>query len=197
MKTYLKILTVFLVMMSCQSTKKEDGNSLSSTAKNEKTYKKENVELSKDIQDRTTLTKAQFTNFFPTEIDGYKLINVSVLMSSALASALYVKNNDYGHSMTYSIEDSARKGAAAIENFNDAYSVKPQGPKGTAYIYTERGGYKTIAFLQPQIKRNDIRFIYNNRYRITLEGIADVDTLWGYLKTEDLKKLDTLSLSFN
>lgn len=167
MKIYLKILAVFMLIVSCQDKS-----------------------ISEDSEPKTLLTEGQFNDFFPKEIGDYKLTNVSVLMSSAIASALYVEGNDYDHTMTYSLEDGYRKGSAIIRNFEDSYNLKLQGPAGTEYIYKERDGYKTIAFLQPNINRNDIRFIYNNRFRLTLDGIEDVSTLWSYFKKEDLQKLN-------
>lgn len=189
MKLYLKILLVFMSLMSCQANKKED-NSLGSVSKKEESFQKKSPEAASDVQAKTILTKAQFNDFFPKEIGAYKLINVSVLMSSALASGSYIKNNDYNTSMTYSLEDGHRKGSAVLRNFEDAYNIKNQGPQGTKYLYIERDGYKTIAFLQPIIIRNDVGFVYNNRFRITMEGIEDVDVLWSYIKKEDLQKLD-------
>lgn len=189
MKTFYKIVVFALLLMSCQSNKKEDSSKKVAVEKETTTQEKSNT-TSNDLKSKTILTKEQFNDFFPKEIDGYKLLNVSVLMSSAIASAMYVKDNDYEHSMTYSLEDCNRKGSANIRNFGDSFNLRPQGPAGTEYVYKERDGYKTIAFLQPQIKRNDIRFIYNNRFRLTLEGTAYVETLWSYFKKEDLQKLD-------
>jgi hypothetical protein len=175
--------------MSCQTDKKQDSNLKANAEKQVTTNEKSNTP-SKDLNSNKILTEAQFKDFFPEEIGGYKLVNVSVLTSSGLASAMYIKGNDYNHSLNYSLEDGNRKGSAIIRNFEDSYNLKTQGPAGTEYVYKERDNYKTIAFLQPQIKRNDIRFIYNNRFRLTLEGTEDIETLWNYFKKEDLQKLN-------
>jgi hypothetical protein len=89
----------------------------------------------------------------------------------------------------FSIEDGAGS-KAIVKNFFNTYSQHLIGSSGNEYVYKERDGYKTIAFLQPKINRNQISFIYNNRYRITLEGSDDVDALWKYIDFENLKKLD-------
>lgn len=189
MKNFLKMLILIMVFMSCQDTKKTD-NTLSSKLEKEETSQKTSTDTYKDLQSKPTLTKAQFEEFFPKEIGAYKLVNVSVLMSSAVASAMYVEGDDYEHTMTYNLEDCNRKGSANIRNFEDSYKIQPQGPAGTEYVYKERDGHKTIAFLQPKIKRNDVRFVYNNRFRITMEGTETVETLWPYIKKEDLQKLN-------
>lgn len=187
MKIYLKIL-VFVFVVSCQKDKKNHV-SLDYTIAEKKTSEHRDSDSSRDLQLKRTLTEAQFNDFFPKQIDGYDLINVSVSKPSALGSALYVKNNDYAHSMTYSLEDGNKKNSAVLRNFEDTFAKEGKGPVGTEYIYKVREGYKTIAFLQPNIKRNDIRFVYDNRFRISLEGTADVQTLWSYIQTEDLQKL--------
>ncbi len=191
MKTVYKLLVFALLLMSCQSDKKQDVNlrtlaeeAVAAKAKTNKTLK---VEKSHVI-----LTEAQFKDFFPKEIGDYKLENVSVLMSSAVASAMYLKNKDYAHSMTYNLEDCNRKGAANVENFKDAYKQQGQGAPGTEYIYKERDGHKTIAFLQPKINHVSIRFIYNNRFRLSLGGFESDQELWSYFQKEDLQKLDNL-----
>ncbi|MFD2916595.1 hypothetical protein [Psychroserpens luteus] len=190
MKIYLKMLIVLVVLMSCQDTKKE-GNGLISKVEKEEISQKRKMDASKDKQNKQILTKAQFEDFFPKDIVAYKLFNVSVLMSSAFASAMYVKGNDYDHTLTYSLEDCNRKGAANVKNFEASYKIKGQGAPGTEYIYKERDGHKTIAFLQPKINRNDLRFVYNNRFRIVIKGAETIETLWSYIKKEDLQKLDT------
>ena len=112
-------------------------------------------------------------------------------MSSAVASAMYLKDNDYNHTITYNLEDCNRKGAANVKNFEDAYKIQVQGAPGTEYVYKERDGYKTIAFLQPKINHVRISFIHNNRFRLILGGFESDDTLWKYIHKDDLQKLDT------
>lgn len=190
MKSATIIFLGFVLMfISCKNETQKENNS-SNESHNVELLNQKAKDTKIDNQKQTTLTKEQFNDFFPKQIGAYKLVNVSVLMSSTLASATYIKDMDYDHSMTYSLEDGNRKSSAIIRNFEDSYNLKGRGPVGTEYVYTERDSYKTIAFLQPQIKRNDIRFIYNNRFRITLEGIDDANTLWSYFQKEDLQKLN-------
>lgn len=189
MKIYLKIGMIFLLAMSCQNSKNNDTN-LSADAVKESASKKKDLETSAAPKSKTILTKAQFTDFFPEKIGDYKLKGVSVLMSNTMASALYLKDNNYSHSMTYSLEDGNRKSSAVIQNFKNSYEVKLQGPKNTEYIYKERDGQQTIAFLQPTIKRNEISFVYNNRFRLTLEGGDSVEAMWSNFDVKNLNRLD-------
>lgn len=189
MKIVYKLMVFAFLLMSCQSDKKQDSNSKSVNEKQAGTKEKNNT-TSKDSKSNIILTEAQFKDFFPKEIGDYKLENVSVLMSSAVASAMYLKNKDYAHSMTYNLEDCNRKGAANVKNFIAAYKTQGQGAPGTEYIYKERDGHKTIAFLQPKINHVSIRFIYNNRFRLSLGGFESDDVLWKYIQNADLQKLD-------
>lgn len=94
-----KIVVLALLLMSCQSDKKQDGN-LKATSEKEITTNQKRNDTSKDLKSNIILTETQLKDFFPKQIGDYKLINVSVLMSSAVASAMYVKGEDYGHAIT-------------------------------------------------------------------------------------------------
>jgi hypothetical protein len=189
MKIVYKIMVFALLLTSCQSDNKQVSSLKATGDKQAKSEENSNTN-SKDLKSNTILTEAQFKDFFPMQIGDYKRINVSVEKFSGSASATYIKNNDYNLNMTFYVQDGDIKGSGIIRNFKDSYKVQPQGPHGTEYIYTERDGYKTIAFLQPKINRNDVRFIYNNRFGIVMEGAETVETLWSYIKKEDLQKLD-------
>lgn len=141
------------------------------------------------------LTKNEVENFFPKQMGDYKLFNVdvSLLKSKGTASGTYIKGNDYDHNLTYTLEDGNRKGSAILKNFEDGYKSTAKGPAGTEYLRKERNGYKTIAFLQHNIHRYSISFIYNQRFRLSLEGVEKPDVLWTYFKKEDLQKLNALN----
>ncbi|WP_152487237.1 hypothetical protein [Winogradskyella psychrotolerans] len=183
MKIYLKILTVFLLMFSCQSNKKE-GNNLESALEKEHTSQNNDIDV--------IITQQQFSDFFPKELGDYKLIEVSeeTVLSRTITSAFYLKGEDMKNNMEYSIEDGYKKGASVIKEFETSYRYKNKGEGDTEYIYEERNGYQTIAFLQPEVNLNEIWFVYNQRFSIVLEGTEDSDKLWSYIKEKDLKKLD-------
>lgn len=191
-KNYLKTLAVLVLMVSCQSNKKEAVSS-NSTIEKENTSQEKDMVSSKDLQSKTIISDHQFGDFFPKEIGAYKLIEVteSTVLSSTITSAFYVKGDNMKNNMEYSVEDGQKKGSSVLKDFDISYTYQNKGEGETEYIYKERDGYKTIAFLQPEENRNEIRFIYNQRFSIVLNGTDDADTLWTYIKEEDLKKLDT------
>ena len=171
-------------MVSCQSNKKEAVSSSSA--------QKKSMDSSKDLQSKTTLSEQQFGDFFPKEIGDYKLIEVSesTVLSRTITSAFYLKGDNMKNNMEYRVEDGHKKGSSVLKDFEISYKYQNKGEGETEYIYKERNGYKTIAFLQPEENRNEIQFIYNQRFSIILEGADHPDKLWTYIKEEDLKKLD-------
>ena len=93
----------------------------------------------------------------------------------------------FDSSYNYSVNDCI-KDDSIIKNFEMSYNAEQIGPEGTEYIIKERDGYKTIAFLQPNIKRYNIQFVFNNCFNIVLEGPEHPDVLWSYI---DFEKLNT------
>lgn len=197
MKSYLYILSLLLLITSCkESTKEIKSTTISSASENEQ----EEILIS-PLQDResekaayqalkkiTPLTNDELFEVLPKDINGNKPIgDYALQVSKQLASGMYGPIGKMSY--TFFIQDGVGS-SAVVRNFFDSYKIKSQGPPKTEYIYSERDGYKSIAFLQPEIKRNYIRFIYNNRFQITLEGPDDVDALWSYIDFDNLKKLD-------
>lgn len=142
----------------------------------------------KALKKKAPLTNDQLFEVLPKHINGNKPVGNYVLqVSSPLASGVYGSLGKMSYN--FFLQDGVGS-SAVVRNFFDSYKIKNQGPPKTEYIYLERDGYKTIAFLQPEIKRNEIRFVYNNRFRITLEGPDSADVLWSFIDFENLKKLD-------
>ena len=192
------LLIIFSI--SCQNSKKEEKKESESTPissaiekANEKTLDNPNQDsetqkvLYQDLKKKTPLTNDQLFAILPEDIHGNKPTNnYSLQVSSKLASGIYGSVEKH---YDFFIQDGTGS-SAIVRNFFDSYKIKSQGPPETEYVYTDRDGYKTIAFLQPNIKRNYVRFIYNNRFEITLEGPDSADVLWSYIDFENLKKLD-------
>ena len=155
-------------------------------------HETESVLTTNNKATHTALTKEQIENFFPEQLGDYKRFNVdfSLLKSNETASATYVKNNDFNHTLVYTLEDGMRKKSAILKNFEASYASELKGPEGTEYIKKVRDGYKTIAFLQPKINRNSLSFVYKNRFILSLGGVENPDALWQYVHKEDLEKLD-------
>jgi hypothetical protein len=201
MKNYISFCCILALLFSCKdSTSEEKKASENATISFAIENAAEEVS-SKAIQDgesdqldykalkkKTPLTNNQLFEVLPKDINGNKPIgDYALQVSSQLTSGMYGPIGKLGYN--FFIQDGVGS-KAIVRNFFDSYKIKPQGPPQTEYVYLERDGYKTMAFLQPDIKRNDIRFIYNNRFEITLEGPDSADVLWSYIDFENLKKLD-------
>lgn len=180
------LIIILSVVFSCKNGIKTSDN----TATKESISKPINAitpNSKKQQEPLELLTKVQFNDFFPDYLGSNKRYNIFVLSAESMATAIY---GDFKNSINYSLTDGAKK-SAVVKNFDTSYASRLIGPEGTEYIKKERDGFKTIAFLQPKINRYNIEFIYNNRFKLVIEGYEHPDVLWSYVKKEDLEKLDS------
>jgi len=193
-KYFVRTLFAVLILSGCKesqkNSEKSDFSEITDVAK-----QKMKQEDSTPQSTKSVLPKEEVSNFFPKQIGDYKLIYIddNLLKTNGIASGMYIKGNDYDHSLTYTLEDGNRKGSAILKNFEDGYKSTAKGPAGTEYLRKERNGYKTIAYLQHNIHRYSISFIYNQRFMLSLVGVEKPDVLWTYFKKEDLQKLNALN----
>lgn len=191
------LLILSIIVCSCNmNSKTETKNSIiSATTKNVKEKGVNNINhdretqkaLYKALKKKTPLTNNQLFAILPKEINGnMPFDNHALQVNSQLASGVY---GQIGKHYNFYIQDGVGT-SVVVKNFYNGYKIKSQGPPETEYIYLERDGYNTISFLQPKINRNNIGFVYNNRFKISLEGPDDVAILWSYIDFENLKKLD-------
>lgn len=184
--TTLLMSCLVLLLISCKNTKENEEKSINKIQKIELPKQKSN-DSKKEQPKITLLSKTQFEAFFPEYLGSNKRFNIFVYPGEPMATASY---GSFQNSYNFSVFD-AIKDNSIIKNFEMSYNAKQNAPEGTEYVLKERDGYKTIAFLQPNIKRYNIQFVFNNRFNIVLEGPEHSDILWSYIKKEDLQKLDT------
>lgn len=200
MKNYISLCCFLLLLISCKENsnaeKNESNNAtISSVIENAKKDSLTNPlqdgesqnAAYKALKKKTPLTNDQLLAALPEHINGNKKTS-----EYAYPKSQQLVTGSYGpvdSQYNFSIEDGVGS-KAIVRNFFDSFKLKNQGPPETEYVFLERDDYKTIAFLQPKIKRNQISFIYNNRFRISLEGPDSDVALWSYIDFENLKKLD-------
>lgn len=188
MKTYLKIIILFLVLVSCQNDNKKE-NSFKSELEKAKTSNKKDKDVSKDLKPTKILTNEVLNKFFPEKIGSYNRIVFGESLGNG--SATYINGTDYGDTMLYYITDGHKKGSAVIRNFEGSYQSNKEWPEGTELISMERDGFKTVALLRHNYNNYKISTIYNNRFALAVEGHEKPDALWSYLKQANLKILDS------
>ncbi|WP_047414246.1 hypothetical protein [Cellulophaga sp. Hel_I_12] len=200
MKNYIFLYSILAVLVSCKDPVKVGDTSTEKTAITSALKKDKETTIANPYQDgesqkalfkalkkKTPLTNEQLLAALPQHIHGNQPIGEYALQAQFQeASGMY---GSAQRSYTFWIEDGSGS-KAIVRNFYDALKFKNQGPEGTEYVFAEHDGYQTIAFLQPNIKQNQISFIYNNRFKISLLGSAAADTLWSYIDFENLKKLN-------
>ena len=180
-------MLISFFLFSCSESKKE--NSFKSEVEKAKTSNKKDKEVSKDLKLTKELTTADLELFFPEKIGPYNRIAFGESLGNG--SATYIKGKDSGNIMHYYVTDGDRKGSSAIRLFEDSYQSNKKWPEGTELISTERDGFKTVALLRHNYNNFKISMIYNNRFKLTVEGHEKPDLLWSYLKQANLKILDT------
>ena len=191
MKTNVFYLLIILIVGACQEsskTEKKDAEEppVTSAVEMDKTNES-SKEAQKALKKITPLSSEELLPYLPKMVNGHKMAN-----QYAYPGGGQMATGGYGpadNQYNFSIEDGAGT-KAIVKNFAVSYKLRHNGPLDTEYIFLERDGYETIAFLQPKISRNQISFIYNNRFRISLEGPDKADDLWSYIDFENLKKLD-------
>ena len=196
MKTHIYVLSLLLLIISCKENSNIEKQTLeNSTIENKEgevvtnSYQdsKDQKALYKDLKKKTPLSAEQIIPVLPEHINGNKKISEHRFeASNQMANGTY---GSFNSPYNFWIEDGSGS-KAIVRNFFDSLKFKNQGPEETEYVFKDRDGYKTIAFLQPKIKRNQISFIYNNRFKISLLGPDNADILWSYIDFENLKKLD-------
>ena len=196
MKTHIYVLSLLLLIISCKENSNIEKQTLeNSTIENKEgevvtnSYQdsKDQKALYKDLKKKIPLSAEQIIPVLPEHINGNKKISEHRFeASNQMANGTY---GAYDSPYNFWIEDGSGS-RAIVRSFFDSLKFKNQGPEDTEYVYKDRDGYKTIAFLQPKIKRNQISFIYNNRFKISLLGPDNADKLWSYIDFENLKKLD-------
>lgn len=200
MKNRLYLLTFLLLIISCKENSSKKIKTTENTSISSAQEKAEEEVLANPFKDaesqkalykalkkKTPLTDEQILAVLPEHINGTKIIG-----EYARQAKLQEASGMYGSAQSpytfWIIDGTGSK--VVVRNFYDSLKFKNQGPEGTEYVFQERDGYKTIAFLQPKIKQNQISFIYNNRFKIALIGPDNADALWSYIDFENLKKLD-------
>jgi|TARA_R110000868_G_scaffold18697_1_gene81714 hypothetical protein len=191
MKTKVFYLLIILFLGACQEspkTEKKEAEEPPVTSAVEMAKTNESIkEAQKALKKIPPLSSEELLPYLPKTVNGHKMANQYAYPGGGqMATGSYgPADNQYN----FSIEDGSGT-KAIVKNFAVSYKMRYKGPQDTEYIFLERDGYETIAFLQPKISRNQISFIYNNRFRISLEGPDKADDLWSYIDFENLKKID-------
>ncbi len=205
MKNILKLtlVVVVLVLVSCKdSTTEEKKTTLKTTissaiekakekaSENQHDTQESDKALYKALKKKTPLTDDQLLATLPEHINGNKILGeYARQVGFQEAGGTYGSFDSAENTYTFWIKDGAGS-KPIVKVFFYSYEIKSQGAPKTESVYTEHDGYKTFAFLQPEIKMNSIEFVYNNRFVISLIGRDSADALWSYIDFENLKKLD-------
>lgn len=183
------MLSIFIVLMSCQEHKSDKGKIDFKTTL-EKKSKEKSHEVSKKAEPKKVLTLAALESFFPEKIGAYNRIGVGETNAGS-GTATYIYEKDYGSVMYYFLNDGELKSSSRRRLFEEDYQSNHKWADGSERIRKERDGFRTVALLREQYNNYKISTLYNGRFILTVEGKEKPDVLWSYLKQADLKILDS------
>lgn len=191
MKNLLKLITVLLVAVSCNSdvkkAKEGDLKEKDQIEKNETPVQTEIKKLEKELLNKTLLTDKELLQAFPKNLIGYPLDKVNAIPGM---TQVYGK---FGNGKIWlSIADAAEGKNSLATGFISFYYYVPPANEKSKNIKIERNGIKTIS--RNMHNETEIDLLFDNRYKITLgaKGMSP-EELWqafDLTSLEEYKKLN-------
>lgn len=206
MKNLIKLTLVVLLLVSCKETPKSvesSGSSGSSKSKiieglmDEVTGANVNIDekyalLMEELRNKTLLTNEQLLEAYPKKIGSLRLDS----NEGRITSDKTVVGTFGNETIRMEILDGAGEnviGAILPLKMYHLSKITSENNNSIRYSKKERNGILTFCTDRnedtPSDYQSEIRFLYDNRFYITLEGKEmDVDALWNAIKIDDLKR---------
>lgn len=199
MKNLFKLTLVVLLLVSCKDTNKSkamEGVMNEIMGNNDDINEKYDL-LMKDLDTKTPLTNDQLMEAFPKKLSNLNL--------DASPDTKKVEPRVTGDKTVVGSfgDDTIRMGILDAAGQNKMGAIIPlkmlhlnkltsESNNTIRYSKKERDGILTFGTDRdddtPADYQSEIRFLYNNRFYVTLEGKKmDVDALWNAIKLDDLK----------
>lgn len=205
MKNLLKLTLVIMLLISCKDSPKSSDSSESKvieglidevTGANVDIDKKYAL-LMEDLKTKTLLTDAQLLEVFPKKLGSLNLDS----NEARITSSETVKGSFGGDAVQMEILDAAGKnGMGAIIPLKMLHLNKITSESNNTIRYSkkERNGILTFGTDYDEVVGTDyqaeIRFLYDNRFYVTLQGKKmNVDKLWDAIQLDDLKRFKELN----
>jgi len=204
MKNVLKLMLVVLLLVSCKETPE---SSDSATSKNldglmrEVTGKNANKDaeyarLMEELLEKTPLTNAQFLEAFPKKLGNFSLDEAPYNGTENVDANTQVMVGKFGNgTIKMEIIDAAGNFATQAILFLKNYDLMHlESDDNTKYSKKERNGLLTSGVYVTSVDEAELKFLYNNRFYVKLEGKGmNVDELWDAIKLDDLKRFKELN----
>jgi len=199
MKKILNLTLIIVLLVACKETPKSDSNESKIiegildevTGKNEDINEKYDL-LLKELSTKTLLSNEQLLKAFPK-----KLGNLSLdTQEPRITSDESVVGSFGGDMVRMEILDAAGKnvmGAIIPLKMLHLNKITSEYNNTIRYSKKERNRVLTFGTDRDEDTKSDyqaeLRFLYDNRFYVTLEGKGmNVDALWGAISIDDLKQ---------
>tara|TARA_R110000737_G_scaffold328267_1_gene342875 strand:- start:2322 stop:2933 length:612 start_codon:yes stop_codon:yes gene_type:complete len=197
MKNLLKLTLVLLILVSCKDAPESKESKISEGLINEITGKNDNVNerynlLMKDLSTKTLLSNEQLLEAYPKKLGSLKLDTDE----GRITSDKTVMGSFGDGTIRLEILDAAGEnmtGAIIPLKMLHLNKITSEYNNTIRYSKKERNGVLTFGTDRDKDTKSDyqaeLRFLYDNRFYVTLEGKAmNVDELWDAIGVDDLKR---------
>tara|TARA_R110000765_G_scaffold405163_1_gene501654 strand:+ start:1479 stop:2090 length:612 start_codon:yes stop_codon:yes gene_type:complete len=197
MKNLLKLTLVLLLLVSCKDAPESKESKISEGLINEITGKNDNVNerynlLMKDLSTKTLLSNEQLLEAYPKKLGSLKLDTDE----GRITSDKTVMGSFGDGTIRLEILDAAGEnmtGAIIPLKMLHLNKITSEYNNTIRYSKKERNGVLTFGTDRDKDTKSDyqaeLRFLYDNRFYVTLEGKAmNVDELWDAIGVDDLKR---------
>tara|TARA_R110002153_G_scaffold33752_5_gene101536 strand:+ start:1932 stop:2543 length:612 start_codon:yes stop_codon:yes gene_type:complete len=197
MKNLLKLTLVLLILVSCKDAPESKESKIAEGLINEITGKNDNVNerynlLMKDLSTKTLLSNEQLLEAYPKKLGSLKLDTDE----GRITSDKTVMGSFGDGTIRLEILDAAGEnmtGAIIPLKMLHLNKITSEYNNTIRYSKKERNGVLTFGTDRDKDTKSDyqaeLRFLYDNRFYVTLEGKAmNVDELWDAIGVDDLKR---------
>ena len=197
MKNLLKLTLVLLLLVSCKDAPESKESKIAEGLINEITGKNDNVNerynlLMKDLSTKTLLSNEQLLEAYPKKLGSLKLDTDE----GRITSDKTVMGSFGDGTIRLEILDAAGEnmtGAIIPLKMLHLNKITSEYNNTIRYSKKERNGVLTFGTDRDKDTKSDyqaeLRFLYDNRFYVTLEGKAmNVDELWDAIDVDDLKR---------
>ncbi|WP_339664381.1 hypothetical protein [Maribacter arcticus] len=197
MKNLLKLTLVLLLLVSCKDAPESKESKIAEGLINEITGKNDNVNerynlLMKDLSTKTLLSNEQLLEAYPKKLGSLKLDTDE----GRITSDKTVMGSFGDGTIRLEILDAAGEnmtGAIIPLKMLHLNKITSEYNNTIRYSKKERNGVLTFGTDRDKDTKSDyqaeLRFLYDNRFYVTLEGKAmNVDELWDAIGVDDLKR---------
>jgi len=156
----------------------------------------EYARLMEELLEKTPLTNAQFLEAFPKKLGNFSLDEAPYNGTENVDANTQVMVGKFGNgTIKMEIIDAAGNFATQAILFLKNYDLMHlESDDNTKYSKKERNGLLTSGVYVTSVDEAELKFLYNNRFYVKLEGKGmNVDELWDAIKLDDLKRFKELN----